>query len=305
MKEQFRSGFVALVGPVNSGKSTLLNALLERKISIVSPKPHTTRKRVLGIRTNDNEQIVFVDTPGFSWKKRKGALYRQLNSDMEQAAGGADMILLVLDASELINKRHNLSDIRRELDAHNIAKPKIIALNKADLVTKDLLLPVMGDLVNEFGGEAVDFVPISALRRDGLAQLMAVITQRLPTGSMLFPKDAVSDQVEEIIVSETVREKLFLLLHEEVPHSSAVRVDGWQEEIKLLRIEARIFVERESQKAIVIGRKAEMLKQIGSLARADLEKIFGVKIFLKLQVQVEKNWTQSEVGLSRVGLNAF
>lgn len=301
---ELRCGTISLVGETNAGKSTLLNALLREKVSIVSPKPHTTRHRVLGVMNREQGQLVFVDTPGFTKAKSSNELAKFVQRELRDGAQGVDVTVLVLDVIPMARGKRSVTDVIAQYSSRRMQPPAIVVLNKVDVVRKDILLPVIAKLSEELPkvfDMTPQILPMSALQSDGVEALERLLFAEVPKGPRLFPEDAVSDQTEEFFVSEIIREKIFLLLQQELPYSAAVQLDHWVDEDTLQRISARIIVERESQKAIVIGKGASRLKEIGQLARLELEKIFGCKVFLELLVRVEPEWTQSAHGLSRVG----
>lgn len=303
----FRSGFVGIVGPANAGKSTLLNALLGAKVSIVSPKPQTTRTRVLGVKSGPGTQLVFLDSPGFLKKGFNQPLGRFLQQEAREVSEEGDICLLVVDGQKLSRQENELSELEAQLRKGGLKAPDVVAVNKVDLVDKAALLPLLDRLFQAFTaeGQTVEILPVSALKKIGLADLEKVLLQRLPEGPQYFPEDQLSDQAEETLAAEIVREKLFLNLQQELPYSVAVRTDRWEEEEEIIRIGATVLVERESQKGIVIGKGGEMLKRIGTAARLEMEKIFGTKVFLELFVRVEEDWTRSEKGLGRAGLRKY
>lgn len=298
----FRSGFVALIGRPNVGKSTLLNAFLGAKISIVSPKPQTTRTRVQGIINEPNAQLVLIDTPGFC--KVRGPLTRALRHVAGAAPGDADLTLVV---AEVRGDTAEITDADREvLEAASRSPGRtILAINKIDLLPqKELLLPWMAAYAEAYDLAAV--IPISARTGDGLEELLDQLLGSLPAGPPMFPIDMHTDQAERFICAELVREQLLMQTQEEVPHSAVVTVesfeDGRESDVNLVRIEARIYVERDSQKAIVIGRGGKQIKAIGQAARQRIEELVGSRVFLGLTVHVDKQWTQNERALKRYGL---
>jgi GTP-binding protein Era len=283
MSNPFRSGFVSLIGRPNTGKSTLLNALVGQKVAIVADKPQTTRTSIQGVLTMPGAQIVFLDTPGIH--RADTALNKRLMDAVRAAVEERDLLLLLADASRPLSK-----DDRQALDlARKAQAPVVLVLNKIDLVKdKAALLPLIEQYRAAF--EFVDYVPISATKGQGLDQLKKVILQHIPEGPEYFPEDHVTDQPERFLAAELIREKILQATRQEVPHSVAVVVDQWEETGRLTRIFATIRVEREGQKGIVIGTKGAMLKRIGTLARHEMEKLFGVKIYLDLHVRVQPGW---------------
>ncbi|MBP9838820.1 MAG: GTPase Era [Proteobacteria bacterium] len=303
-KNNFKSGFVAIVGETNSGKSTLLNAFLGSKVSIVSAKPHTTRTRILGVRTKESYQIVFVDTPGFVRKHKKKEMTKFVSRVLDQSAQGVDLVLFIIDVNPIANGKVALKELINEYLHLGSTAPLIVVINKIDTIGKSNVLPVIAECHRVFKdllGKEVPIVPISALRKDGTADLEKLIISQLPEAEKMFPDDVVSDQAEEFFSAEIIREKVFSSLNKELPYSTAVRIEKWDDGDELIKIYATIFVERDSQKSIVIGKGGQMLKHIGQAARLDLEKIYKCKVYLELFVKVEDNWTDSLRGLQKVG----
>ena len=296
-ESQFRCGFVALVGRPNVGKSTLLNALVGSKLAIVSPKPQTTRTRLLGIKTLPQAQLIFVDTPGIH--THPGPL---LNRRMVEVAFSAltetDVTVLVIDAVQgIMSADHEIA--RRLGDGQ---PPVIIALNKIDRVAKSRLLPILEQLVTLLPEREI--VPVSALTGENLSELMTTIIGSLPLGPALYPDDELTDQSERVLAQEMIREQVFLQTQQEIPYATAVLVEEFIEkpEKHVLFIRALITVERSSQRAIIIGERGARLTQIGQAARLQLESFFGVKVFLELFVKVSKGWTNSQHLLKEFGL---
>lgn len=282
----FVSGFVSLLGRPNTGKSTLLNALLGAKLAIVSPKPQTTRALIQGVLTLPQAQIVFLDTPGIH---QAGSLFnRQMMENVRAALVERDLLVYVADA--LLPVR----DADREaigLLRHR-RTPALLALNKIDrLKDKALLLPAIEQYraLHDFA----DYLPISALTGQGLDTLRAAILARLPEGPAYFPPDYITDQPERYLAAELIRERVIRETREEVPHAVAVLVDEFEETPRLTRISATIYVEREGQKGIVIGAKGLLLKKIGTLARQEIESLLARKVFLELFVKVRPHWRES------------
>lgn len=295
----FRSGFVALVGPANAGKSTLLNAMLGRKVSIVTPKEQTTRARVIGIKNFEHAQIVFVDTPGILSRQHKGALSRFLNTELNETAKDCDLCILVVDTVVALANPRYVERVKVSLAQRGITDPAIVLLNKMDQLDSKDLLPVLARLKEEFGDSKTEFVPISAKRGKGLEFIYKLLEKRLEEGPKFFPSDMPSDQPDQILTSEIVREKLMLRLNQEVPYSAAVLVVDWKEQSGLLKVKADIVVERVSQRAIVIGKGGQMIKAVGTAARKELESIFGVKVHLELFVKVQPGWTTSDLKVAQ------
>jgi GTPase len=291
-----KSGFVALVGRPNAGKSTLLNRLVGQKLAIVSDKPQTTRNRITGVRNFPEGQVVFVDTPGVH-----RPLHR-LNVRMVDAALDAlrevDVVTTVVDATEPSG-----GGDRYLLDVlQHVRKPRVLALNKVDALSKERLLPAIERYART--DLFVDIVPVSALTGDNVDRLESVLLSHLPEGEPLYDEDYLTDQPEKFFVAELVREQVLQHTHAELPFASAVVVDRFEEadENGLLRLYCSILVERESQKPIVIGRRGEMIKAIGTAARQELERFFDARVFLDLRVKVREDWREDERMLDSIGL---
>jgi GTP-binding protein Era len=284
-KKEFRSGFVAVVGRPNAGKSTLVNRLVGQKIAIVTSKPQTTRNRIQGIVTKPRGQIVFIDTPGLH--EADSALGRQMMQEVAAALEGIDVLLLIADASRM----HPHADDLLLEKTKRFSGKTILALNKIDRVPKPKLLPLIEAFAKAFEFAAI--VPISALNGAGCEDLLDEILKRLPEGEPYFPEDQVTDQPERFLAAEIIREKAIQAMYHEVPYALAVVVEKYEETPKLLRIEAVMNVERDSQKKILIGHKGEMLKRIGTEARKELEAILGSKIYLGLFVKVAPDWREN------------
>jgi GTP-binding protein Era len=291
------AGFVSIVGRPNAGKSTLLNRIIGTKIAIVSDKPQTTRTRILGAKNYPDGQIVFIDTPGIH-----RPLHR-MNVRMVDAAVDTlrevDLVLLVHDAST----RPGKGDEYVAALLKSIGVPVMLVLNKIDLIAKAKLLPVIDQLRRWH--DFTDIVPVSAATGDGVDRLESLLLQHMPEGEPLYPEDFLTDQPERLLAAETVREKVLQHTREELPFSTAVVVDQFEEPEKaggLLKIWCTILVEQESQKPIVIGRAGDMIKRIGTEARQDLEKFFGSRVFLDLRVKVKANWRDDERVLDDLGL---
>jgi GTP-binding protein Era len=284
-KNNFRSGFAAIIGRPNTGKSTLVNRLVGQKIAIVTSKPQTTRNRIQGIVTKPEGQIVFIDTPGLH--EADSALGRQMMQEVAAALEGIDVLLLMADASAT---QPHKDDLLLE-KAKRFGGKTILALNKIDRLPKPKLLPLIEAFAKAFEFSAI--VPISALRGEGCDALQAEVLKQLPEGEAYFPEDQVTDQPERFLAAEIIREKAIQVMYHEVPYALAVFVEKFEETPKLLRIEAVMNVERDSQKKILIGHKGEMLKRIGTEARKELEALFGTKIYLGLYVKVAPDWREN------------
>ena len=290
-----KNGLVALVGRPNAGKSTLLNRLVGHKLAIVSDKPQTTRNRITGVRNFPEGQVVFVDTPGVHRPLHRLNV-RMVNAALE-ALRQVDVVAAVVDASEPSGGGDRyLMDILTK-----IQKPKVLALNKVDVLPKERLLPLI-ERYRTIGFE--DIVPISALKGDNVDRFEQVLLSHLPEGEPFYDDDYLTDQPERFFVAELVREQVLHHTHAELPFSSAVIVDKFDEpdEKGLLRLYCTILVERESQKPIVIGRAGEMIKSIGTAARKELEQFFGARVFLDLRVKVRADWREDERMLDEIGL---
>jgi GTP-binding protein Era len=280
-----RAGFVAILGRPNAGKSTLLNRLVGQKIAIVTAKPQTTRNRIQGIVTRPEGQIVFIDTPGLH--EAETALGRQMMQEVAAALEGIDVLLLMVDASRALPQADELLLERAE----RFRGKTILALNKVDRVPKPKLLPLIDAFQKAFPFSAI--VPISAIKGSGCDELLGEILRLLPEGEPYFPEDQVTDQPERFLAAEIVREKAIQMMYHEVPYALAVFVEKFEESPRLLRIEATMNVERDTQKKILIGHKGEMLKKIGTEARKELEEIFGVKVYLGLFLKVAADWREN------------
>jgi GTP-binding protein Era len=277
---------VAIIGRPNAGKSTLINKLVGQKIAIVTAKPQTTRNRIQGIVTRDEGQIVFIDTPGI-YDDADSALSRQMMHEVAAALEDIDVLLLIVDASH----PQTYMDELLLTKAKRFRGKTILVLNKVDRVAKERLLPQIEEFSKAFEFAAI--VPVSALKGGGLERLQQEILRLLPEGEAHFPEDQVTDQPERFLAAEVIREKAIQLTYHEVPYALAVLVEKYEEKRNLLRIEATLGVERDSQKKILIGHKGEMLKKIGTEARKELEKMMGSKIYLGLYVKVMKDWREN------------
>ena len=288
----FHSGFVCILGRPNAGKSTLLNALVGEKLAIISPKPQTTRNRILGIinvpkkKGGEAGQIVLVDTPGVH--RSGSSLGRKMMAEIREAVDGCELILLIVDA-----KRKWDRDDALVLDlAKQAGTPAFLLLNKIDLLAdKRDLLPLIAQFqpLHDFK----EIVPISALKKKGLDELLQCVVKALPSGPRYFPEDQITDQPVRFMASELIREHVLMHTHEEVPHAVTVRVEQFEESPRLVRIAAVIYCERDSQKAILLGKGGQMLKKIGTDARLDIEKMVRTKVFLELFVKTQPGWRDS------------
>ena len=276
---------MAIIGRPNAGKSTLLNRFVGQKVAIVTSKPQTTRNRIQGIVTRPEGQIVFIDTPGLH--EADSVLNRQMMREVSAALEGIDVLLLMIDASRTLPHPDSLLVEK----AQRSSGATILALNKIDRLPKPKLLPLMDAFQKAFPFAAL--VPISALKGAGCEELLREILNHLPEGEPFFPEDQVTDQPERFLASEIIREKAIDLTYHEVPHALAVVVDKFKEGPKILRIHATLYVERDSQKKILIGHKGEMLKKVGMAARNELEALLGTKIFLEMFVKVDRGWREN------------
>ncbi len=296
--EGFRSGFVAIIGRPNVGKSTLMNQLVGQKIAIVSPVPQTTRNRLQGILTTDTAQIIFVDTPGIHKPHHK--LGEVLVKNAQSAIGTVDVILFVVDGMEIAGGGDRFI---AEL-LIDVKSPVILGINKIDART-DLTPSHLNAIDRSYQELAQDrdwqIINFSAVTATGLPELQASLTNELDLGPYYYPPDLVTDRPERFIMGEMIREQIILLTREELPHSVAVTIDRVQEDTKITRVLATIYVERNSQKGILIGKGGQMLKQIGSSARIQIQKLIAGKVYLELFVKVQPHWRQSRLRLAELG----
>ena len=294
--ETFRSGYVAIIGRPNVGKSTLLNQILGEKVAIVSPKPQTTRNRITGIRTTSASQTIFLDTPGIH--QGHSPMNRRMVDTALHTLAEVDGVLWLLDAHDRIKQEEE----RIAETLRGVETPVLILINKIDLVSKGKLLPLMERCAQLLPGKEI--VPVSALKGEGLDILLNIVERWLPQGEPFFTEGEYTDQSERFLASEVVREKVFLLTREEIPYGVAVTIDDFteKEEKNLIVILATIHTERDSHKGILIGKRGAMLKEIGKQAREELEALLGCRIFLELFVRVDPNWTQNPHLLIEMGL---
>ncbi|NLX63319.1 MAG: GTPase Era [Clostridiaceae bacterium] len=292
----FKSGFVTIIGRPNVGKSTLLNLLTGEKIAIISNKPQTTRHTIRTILTTEEYQIIFVDTPGIHKPKTKLGEFM-----IQEALGtfdGVDLILYMVDARD---KKIGPGDSMIIGELKKAGVPTILLINKIDMVEKSLLLPLIAQY-----SEAYDFdeiIPISALDPKTKELVLNVVKEKLPEGEMYYPEDMLTDQQERVLAQELIREKLLHLLDDEVPHGIGVEVIRFKEkeDKNIIEIDANIYCEKESHKGIIIGKEGKMLKRVGTLARQDMERLFGSKVFLQLWVKVKEDWRNSDFMLNELG----
>jgi len=292
----FKSGFVAIVGRPNVGKSTFLNRILKQKVAIMSDKPQTTRNKIQGVITDNETQMVFIDTPGIHKPRH------ELGKFMTDLALGTlnevDMVMFMTPANEMIGPgdRFIIQHLKR------VKKPVFLVINKIDTVKKDELLEVVANFKNEHKFDGV--IPISATTGENVDTLLDVVKENLEEGPQFYPTDFITDHPERFIISELIREKVLHLTHEEIPHSVAVVIEEIsrdQEKEDLINVAATIIVERKSQKGILIGKQGKMLKDIGTLARKDIVNLLGSKIYLELWVKVQKDWRNKKIHLTDFG----
>ena len=303
----FRAGFVAIVGRPNVGKSTLLNRILGEHVAIVSPRPQTTRTRILGVHSGPQVQLALFDTPGLH--KAKGALNRHMVEVALQTLPEVDAVLFLVEAGTGPDGRVEVGDSTRWAieEAARSGKPAVLGISKMDRAPRPSLLPVI-DAYRALHAWA-DIVPFSGLKGDNVDVLLEALARQVPEAEApLFPPDVMTDQAERQIAAEYIREQLMLHTRQEIPYSAAVEIEEFDESDRrdrggLVRIAATIWLERESQKAIVIGKKGAMLKEIGTRARENLERLLGCKVFLALNVKVEERWSERAASLKRLGLS--
>jgi GTP-binding protein Era len=295
MSEKFKSGFVAIIGRPNVGKSTLLNCILGEKLVITSDKPQTTRNRIQGIHNIEGGQIVFIDTPGIH--KGRSRLNRYMVDEAGAALAGVDVVLFLVDATAKPAQQFELLQER----LGRIDAPVILIVNKIDLTSREQLILKLGEYARLHNFKEI--VPISAAKGDGVERLDKLIMPLLPEGPAYFPDDILTDSPERFIVAEIIREKVFRHTGDEIPYAVAVNVEEFDEgeDGGLIRISAVISVERETQKGIVIGKQGALLKKVGTLARKEIEQLLGAKVFLELFVRVRKDWTGSKQMMRELG----
>lgn len=292
----FKSGFISIIGRPNVGKSTFLNAVVGDKISIVADKPQTTRDKITGIKNFPDAQLIFVDTPGIH--NPKTPLNRAMVQTAQKAIGDAEVLLMLIEANADVHQ----NDIFLIKSLAQIKVPVFLVINKIDLIDKKLLLPLIDKFRQLY--DYREIFPVSALKGNGITELLTAIKQILPEGPQLFPEDILTDATERFIAAEFIREQIMVLTKQEIPYVSVVTIDLFKEdeEKNIIRISATINVEKESQKAIMIGKKGSMLKNIGTQSRLQMEKLFGTRVFLELFVRVRKDWTSSDKMLREFGL---
>ncbi|GGH26672.1 GTPase Era [Paenibacillus segetis] len=295
-KSKFKSGFVAIVGRPNVGKSTLMNQIIGQKIAIMSDKPQTTRNKIHGVYTSEDKQIVFLDTPGIH--KRQSKLGDFMNSTALNTLGEVEAVLFLVDAAEGLGGGDRFIAERLK----DVKTPVILVLNKIDRIEPEQLLPMIDEYrkLHEFA----EIVPISAKLGNNVNTLLDQISKYLPEGPQYYPDDQITDHPEQFVCAELIREKILHLTREEVPHSIAVAIEDMRVESNgFVRMSAVIFVERDSQKGIIIGKQGALLKEVGKLARHDIENLLGSKIFLELWVKVKKDWRNQDRVLKDLGFH--
>jgi len=291
----FKSGFIAIAGRPNVGKSTLMNRLLGHKVSIVSPKPQTTRTRIMGLKNLPQAQLIFLDTPGID--KSRGYFHRMMVKAAINTLHEADLILWMVEAGDPLSSADRF--ILESLGA--VKSPIMLAINKIDLIEKERLLPIIERFQSLL--PLVEIIPISATKGDNVDRLESLLIQHLPEGQPLYPLDQRTDQPEQFIIAELIREKVFHLAYQEVPYAVAVEVEQvkQREGRELTDVEATIYVERDTQKGIIIGRGGAMLKKIGERARPEIQMLLGTQVFLRLWVKVRGDWQEDDQALERFG----
>jgi len=292
----FKSGFIGIIGRPNAGKSTLFNAIIGDKISIITDKPQTTRNKITGIKNCPDAQMIFLDTPGMH--RPKTPLNKAMVQTTRDTIGSVDVLFMLVEANTDVHP-HDLFLIE---SLAQTKVPVILVINKIDLIEKKFLLPLIDKfrVLYDFS----EIFPVSALKGDGIEDLLNAVKVMLPEGPPFYPDDIQTDATERFIAAEFIREKITLLTKQEIPYATAVEIDLFKEdeEKNLIRISAAINVEKESQKAIIIGKRGAMLKNIGTQARMDMEALFGARVFLELFVRVKKDWTSSERMLQEFGI---
>ncbi|PHS25436.1 MAG: GTPase Era [Methylophaga sp.] len=291
----FKSGYVAIIGRPNVGKSTLINRVLGQKLCITSRRPQTTRHRILGIKTSAESQLIYVDTPGLHIDGKR-AMNRYMNRAAASSINDVDVILFVVDGMNWTEEDERVLERLKE----NAKAPVILVINKMDkLADKEVMLPHIELLADKF--DFANILPISARRGSNMEQLEQEITQLIPEGELIFPEDQLTDRSSRFLASELVREQLFRHLGQELPYSITVEIEQFDDEEKMVRIGAVIYVERDGQKSIVIGKKGGLLKSVGKGARIEMQNLFGRKVFLRLWVKVREGWGDNERMLKNLG----
>ena len=294
IQENFKSGYVSILGEPNVGKSTFLNAVVGEKIAIVTPKPQTTRNQVRGVVTTDTYQIIFLDTPGILDPKYR--LHDWMVKTAYAAAEDADLVLYFID----VNQRRNQIELKILERISKLGLKTILVINKIDLIPKDSLLPIIQEYSQKF--PFLEIMPISAKLSEGISELRKLVVNYLPLGPQYFPEDQISDLPERFFVAETVREKIFLETSKEIPYSASVIIEQFKvRKNGNIFISAIVYVERKSQRGILIGKQGEMIKRIGRLARVEIEEFLNSSVFLELRVLVKEGWRRSDRKLKDLG----
>jgi len=294
IQENFKSGYVSILGEPNVGKSTFLNAVMGEKIAIVTPKPQTTRNQVRGVVTTDTYQIIFLDTPGILDPKYR--LHDWMVKTAYAAAEDADLVLYFID----VNQRRNQIELKILERISKLGLKTILVINKIDLIPKDSLLPIIQEYSQKF--PFLEIIPISAKLSEGISELRKLVVNYLPLGPQYFPEDQISDLPERFFVAETVREKIFLETSKEIPYSASVIIEQFKvRKNGNIFISAIVYVERKSQRGILIGKQGEMIKRIGRLARVEIEEFLNSSVFLELRVLVKEGWRRSDRKLKDLG----
>ncbi|MDO8446544.1 MAG: GTPase Era [Deltaproteobacteria bacterium] len=294
IEKPFKSGFIAIIGRPNVGKSTLMNAILGEKLSIISDRPQTTRNKILGVKNVEGGQLIFLDTPGIH--KGKYLMDRLMVKEALSSIEGTDLILAVVDAARPFTEEDEMV-----LESVKEARPPaFLIINKVDLIKKDLLLPQIARYSSSYNFREI--VPLSAATGEGTEELIRMIKNALPEGPMYFPEDTLTDKPMRFVAAEIIREKAINLTREEIPYSIAVMVEEFKEKENLVSITATIYVERDSQKGIIIGKGGNMLKRIGTEARKEIEGVLGCKVYLELWVKVRKEWRKDPSFLKELGI---
>ena len=290
-----KTAFIAIVGRPNVGKSTLMNALLGEKVAIVSSKPQTTRNRIMGILTKEENQFVFLDTPGIHKPKSKLGSY--MMKSVRSSLGSADAVILIADAGRAPGEteRNVIEQIKKD------ELPAMLVLNKIDLYNREQIAETISQYAELYNFNA--FVPVSAMKGKNVEDVLEEAEKFLYEGDWFFEEDMLTDQPEKQIASEIIREKLLRMLSKEIPHGTAVVIEEFKDEETLISIRAEIYCEKASHKGIIVGKNGETLKKIGSYAREDMEAFFGVKVYLNLWVKVKENWRDSDFNLNNFGFN--
>lgn len=291
--KKIKVGIVGIIGRPNVGKSTLLNQLLKAKISIVTPKPQTTRIPILGVLQGEDYQIAFMDTPGML-EKTKYELHRQMVKSIETIIRDSDLVLFMVPPYD----PEEIEEIIIE-KLRKFSKKTILLINKVDLVKKENILPVIDIYSKKY--DFVEIIPISASEGDGLDKIVPAIIKNLPYGEPLYPDDILSDKTERFFVAEIIREKIFLFYGEELPYASCVEIEEFNEKENIIYIKAIIYVEKESQRKMVIGQKGSKIKKLGIAARKDIEGFLGKKVYLDLWVKVKEGWREDKGFLREIG----